>query len=396
MKKVVLAYSGGLDTSVAIPWLQEQGYEVVAVAVDVGQPGDLKDAVDRAAAMGADARLVDAKERFVTGFCMPALRLNALYQGRYPLISALSRPLIAQILVEVAAQTGADAAAHGCTGKGNDQVRFEVALTTLEPELEVLAPIRDWGMSREDAIAFAAERDVPVPVTKSSPYSIDENLWGRSIECGMLEDPWVAPPADAFALTKAPESATGFVDVEVAFEEGIPVSVGGERLSVTNALAALGKLAGEYGFGRVDLIEDRLVGIKSREIYEAPAALSLITAHRDLEDLVSERAWLREKRRLEVQWSQAVYDGLWFSPLREAIEGFAAAGSADVTGEVRLRFSPGTCTVTGRRAPRSLYDDDLATYTSDDTFDHSSAAGFIKLWGLPAVQWSKTRRKSGG
>jgi argininosuccinate synthase len=393
MKKVVLAYSGGLDTSVAIPWLQDKGYDVVAVAVDVGQPGDLKEAVDRATAIGADARLVDAKQRFAADFCMPALRQNALYQGRYPLISALSRPLIAQILVEIASETGADAAAHGCTGKGNDQVRFEVALSTLAPDLEVLAPIRDWGMSREEAIAFAAERNVPVPVTKSSPYSIDENLWGRSIECGVLEDPWVAPPADAYALTQAPESATGFADIEVAFEQGVPTAVHGERLSLTNVLTALGKLAGDYGYGRVDLIEDRLVGIKSREIYEAPAALSLITAHRDLEDLVSERAWLREKRRLEAQWAQVVYDGLWFSPLRRAIEEFAAVGAGDVTGEVRLRFSPGSCAVTGRRAPASLYDDGLATYTDEDTFDHSSAAGFIKLWGLPAVQWSKGRRE---
>jgi argininosuccinate synthase len=251
-------------------------------------------------------------------------------------------------------------------------------------------------MSREDAIAFAAERGVPVPVKKSSPYSIDENLWGRSIECGALEDPWAAPPEDAYALTKAPESASDFTDVEVSFEKGLPVSVGGEGLSVANALAALGKVAGEYGFGRVDLIEDRLVGIKSREVYEAPAALALIAAHRDLEDLVSERAWLREKRRLETKWAEVVYEGLWFSPLREAIEDFARVGTPATTGDVRLRFSPGSCRVIGRRSPHSLYDDHLATYTSADSFDHSSAAGFIKLWGLPAVQWSKTRHRSDG
>ena len=388
-KKVVLAYSGGLDTSVAVAWLQDLGYDVVAVAVDVGQPGDLKGAVDRAASMGADARLVDAKERFVDDFCIPALQMNALYQGRYPLVSALSRPLIAEVLVEIARDTGATAVAHGCTGKGNDQVRFEVAFNALAPDLEVLAPVRDWDMSRVDSISFAAKRGVEVPVTKSSPYSVDENLWGRSIECGVLEDPWTAPPEEVFALTTSPETTSGQAEVEIAFEKGTPTEVNGERLTTLNAIQALGKIAGNFGFGRIDLIEDRLVGIKSREIYEAPAAMALIAAHRDLEDLVLERSFAREKRKLETLWAQTVYEGLWFSPLRDAIERFASAGAADTTGDVRLRFSAGACAITGRRSPLSLYDTGLATYDEGDAFDHDSAAGFIKLWGLPSVQWAK-------
>jgi argininosuccinate synthase len=390
-RRVVLAYSGGLDTSVAIPWLRDRGCEVIAVAVDVGQPGDLGRAAARARTLGAvESRVVDARADFVDGFVLPALHMNALYGRRYPLVSALSRPLIARVLAEVAAETGATAVAHGCTGKGNDQVRFEVALSALAPELEVLAPVRDWGMGRDDTIAYALERGLPIETTRSSPYSIDENLWGRSIECGVLEDPWAAPPADVFELTRLDPASPAEREVEVAFEAGVPTALDGESLAPLHLVEALGKIAGSFGFGRIDTIEDRLVGIKSREVYEAPAALALIAAHADLESLTLERAFAREKRRLEDVWADLVYEGLWFSPLRAAIDAFSASCVDVVSGTVRLRFSPGACTVTGRTAPRSLYDHGLATYDEGDVFRHEDAAGFIRLWGLPARQWAKT------
>ena len=396
MKRVVLAYSGGLDTSVAVAWLSERGYEVVAVAVDVGQPGNLPEAIERAQALGAvEARLVDAKQRFVEGFVLPALKMNALYQRRYPLVSALSRPLISEVLVEVANETGADAVAHGCTGKGNDQVRFEVSLGALAPELEVLAPVRDWGMSREETIVYALERKLPVRTMRSSPYSIDENLWGRSIECGVLEDPWSAPPDDVFQLTASPSHVGESREIEIGFERGAPVSVEDESLSPLEAIVAIGKVAGSFGYGRVDMIEDRLVGIKSREVYEAPAALALISAHIDLEALTLERSVAREKRRLEDRWSELVYEGHWFSPLREAIDAFCSATQASVTGEVRLRFGPGSCLPVGRRSERSLYSFELATYESDDQFAHEDAAGFIRLWGLPLREWARRTEGSG-
>ena len=390
-KRVVLAYSGGLDTSVAIPWLVDQGWEVVAVAVDVGQPGDLQGAVDRATDLGAvDAALVDARHRYVDEFVLPALRMNALYQGRYPLVSALSRPLISQVLIDEAERTGATAVAHGCTGKGNDQVRFEVALSSLSPDIEVLAPVRDWGMNRDQTIDFALKRDLPISTTKSSPYSIDENLWDRSIECGILEDPWVAPPEDVFELTRSPADAPQAPsEIEISFEAGVPVAVDGETLDPINAIDVVGKSVGSYGFGRVDLVEDRLVGIKSREIYEAPGALALIAAHTDLEHLTLERRVTREKRRLEQTWAELVYEGLWFSPLREAIDAFAATTAPSVNGEVRLRLAAGSCLATGRRSQTSLYDHGLATYDEGDAFRHEDAAGFVRLWGLPTKQWSK-------
>jgi argininosuccinate synthase len=392
VKKVVLAYSGGLDTSVAVPWLSEQGYEVVAVAVDVGQPGDLAAAVERAGALGAaEARLVDAKERFVNLFVLPALQANALYQQRYPLVSALSRPLISEVLVDVAKEVGADAVAHGCTGKGNDQVRFEVSLTSLAPDIDVLAPVRDWGMSREETIRFAEERDLPIKTTKDSPYSIDENLWGRSIECGVLEDPWEAPPSDIYELTDL-RSDVDHRDVTISFENGAPVAIDERLLSPQDVITEIGAIAGSFGFGRVDLVEDRLVGIKSREIYEAPAALALIAAHRDLEDLTLERTCAREKRALEARWADLVYEGLWFSPLREAIDAFIATTQSSVTGDARLRFTPGGCLPSGRRSPLSLYDRNLATYDDDDAFDHSDASGFIRLWGLPSSRWSRVHK----
>jgi argininosuccinate synthase len=392
VKKVVLAYSGGLDTSVAIPWLAEQGWEVVAVAVDVGQGGDLNEAVERARVLGAtDARLVDAKQRFVDNFVLPALAMNGLYQGKYPLVSALSRPLISEVLIDVANTTGATAVAHGCTGKGNDQVRFEVSLSALAPEIEVLAPARDWGMSREQTIAFATERSLPIRTTKSSPYSIDENLWGRSVECGILEDPWAAPPDDVYSLTTG---SGGEREIEIGFEAGTPVSLNGEILSPLNLIVALGKIAGDCGYGRLDMIEDRVVGIKSREVYEAPAALTLIAAHAELESMTLERRVARQKRSLEQTWADLVYEGLWFSPLREALDAFANATQEPVSGDVRLRMGAGSCVPVGRRSPNSLYDLALATYDDDDAFEHADAAGFIRLWGLPTKQWAKTRRKT--
>ena len=390
-RKVVLAYSGGLDTSAVIPYLTEQGYEVIAVAVDVGQPGDLQAAVDRAPQLGAvDAQLVDARQEYVEGYVLPALTMNALYQDRYPLVSALSRPLIAKVLVEIAKSSGAAAIAHGCTGKGNDQVRFEVSLGALAPDIEVLAPVRDWGMTRDDTIAYAEERNLPITTTKSSPYSIDENLWGRSIECGVLEDPWSPPPEDIYELTTTPEGASSKPrDVDVTFEAGVPVAIDGERLAPLNVIDSMTKIAGEYGFGRIDLVEDRLVGIKSREIYEAPAALALIAAHKDLETLTLDRQYAREKRRIDALWADLVYQGLWFTPLREASEAFAAQTRAAVSGEVRLRFTPGGCLPVARRSKTSLYDHGLATYDAGDAFDHTDAAGFVRLWGLPAKQWAR-------
>jgi argininosuccinate synthase len=394
-KRVVLAFSGGLDTSVAIPWLREQGYDVVATIVDVGQPGDLEKATERALTLGAtDARLIDARADFVADFVLPALKMNALYQGRYPLVSALSRPLIARVLTEVAAETGSSAVAHGCTGKGNDQVRFEVSLSTLDPDLEVLAPVRDWDMNRDETIAYAEARGLPIETTRSSPYSIDENLWGRSIECGVLEDPWTAPPDDVFELTASPHDVAAMShEIVVGFEGGSPTALDGELLDARNVIDTIGKVAGAFGIGRVDMIEDRLVGIKSREIYEAPAAVALITAHRDIEALVLERDCAREKRRLEEVWANLVYEGLWFSPLREAIDAFANATQGSVEGEVRLRFEAGGCRVTGRRSSSALYDFNLATYDEHDAFDQSDAAGFVHLWGLPAKQWSKVQRR---
>ena len=388
----VLAYSGGLDTSVAIGWLKDKyGYDVVALAVDVGQ-GVAADALrERGHACGAvETIVVDAREQFARDFVLPALRANALYQGRYPLVSALSRPLIVRHLVRVARERDAVAVAHGCTGKGNDQVRFEVSTAALAPDLVSIAPVRDAGLSREAAIAYAEERGIPIPVTRSSPFSIDENLWGRAIEAGVLEDPWAAPPTEAYALTRSIEDApTDPEEIVIAFESGVPVSIDGAAAPLHNLIGAVAAKAGTHGVGRLDMIEDRLVGIKSREVYEIPAAATLIPAHRDLEDLVLERGLAAFKRTLEQTYAELVYDGLWYSPLRRALDAFIAESQRPVTGEVRVRLHKGTATPVGRRSPAALYRHDLATYDAADRFDHAAAAGFVKLWGLPLEVWSE-------
>jgi argininosuccinate synthase len=386
-KRVVLAYSGGLDTSVAVKWIGEEwGAEVIALAVDVGQGADDDwDTIrDRALAAGAvEAIVVDARAEFAEHFVVPALRANALYEGKYPLVSALSRPVIVRHLVRAAREHHADAVAHGCTGKGNDQVRFEVSARALAPDLEVLAPARVWGLTREDSIEYAAKHGIPIRVRKDSPYSVDDNLWGRTIECGVLEDPWIEPPEEVYALTRkstaAPREARELV---VGFGGGVPVSLDGAAMPLHELIPAVSTAVGTFGWGRIDMVENRRVGIKSREIYECPGSLALILAHADLESITLERDLMREKSRLEPRYAELVYDGLWYSPLRRALDAFVTASQPPVTGEVRLRLEPGRCFVAGRRAERALYDYELATYAADDAFRHEDAAGFVRLWGL--------------
>jgi argininosuccinate synthase len=386
-ERVVLAYSGGLDTSVGIGWIAaEHGAEVVAVAVDVGQGGEDLDVVrQRALDCGAvEAVVVDARTEFAEEYCLPALRANALYMGRYPLVSALSRPLIVRHLARAARDTGATAVAHGCTGKGNDQVRFEVGLGALAPDLRVLAPVRDSGMTRDKAIAFAEERGLPVDVTKRSPYSVDQNLWGRAVETGFLEDPWHAPVEDLYAYTADPAVPREPDEVTVTFADGVPVALDGRTLPFLDVVRELNARAGAQGVGRLDMVEDRLVGIKSREVYECPGALALIAAHVELESLTVERDLARFKRSVDQRWAELVYDGLWYSPLRRALDAFVDSASRHVSGDVRLTLHGGRATATGRRSDASLYDYGLATYDSDDTFDQSLAKGFVDLWGLPS------------
>ena len=390
-KRVVLAYSGGLDTSVAVRWMIENyGVEVIALAVNVGQDGGAIDEAAiaaRAKAAGAvEAEVVDARAEFATDYLMPALKANALYEGRYPLVSALSRPVIVRQLVAAAARHGADAVAHGCTGKGNDQVRFEVSTRALNPELEVLAPVRMWGLNREDSIHYAYDHGIPITATKEKVYSIDDNLWGRAIECGEMEDPWNVPPAGVWALTKP--TATEARDLTIAFVEGVPVAVDDEEMELVPLIERVGAVVGSYGWGRLDMVENRRVGIKSRETYECPSALALIAAHRDLESICLERDLAREKQRMEVRYAELVYDGLWFSPLRVALDAFIGETQRFVTGEVRLHLEPGALHITGRRAPRSLYDYSLATYDAADAFRHEDSAGFVRLWGLSTERWS--------
>ncbi|ALU78395.1 argininosuccinate synthase [Listeria monocytogenes] len=384
-EKIVLAYSGGLDTSVAIQWLVESGYEVIACCLDVGEGKNLDFIKEKAITVGAsESYTIDAKEEFAEDFALIALQAHAYYEGKYPLISALSRPLIAKKLVEVARQEGASAIAHGCTGKGNDQVRFEVAIHALAPDLKVVSPVRDWKWSREEEINYAKEHDIPVPIDLDNPFSIDQNLWGRSNECGVLENPWTTPPEAAYDLTVSLEDAPDTADiVEITFDAGIPISLNGENISLANLILTLNEIAGKHGVGRIDHIENRLVGIKSREVYECPAAVTLITAHKELEDLTFVREVAHFKPIIEQKISETIYNGLWFSPLTEALVAFLKSTQKFVNGTIRVKLFKGHAIVEGRKSPNSLYDENLATYTSSDTFDQDAAVGFIKLWGLP-------------
>ncbi|HEY5266285.1 MAG TPA: argininosuccinate synthase [Acidimicrobiales bacterium] len=392
-KRVVLAYSGGLDTSVAVRWMiEEWGVEVVCVLVDVGQDVESSESFDeiktRALAAGAiDCVIVDAKREMAEEFCALAIAANARYEGKYPLVSALSRPVIVRHLVAQARAFNAQAVAHGCTGKGNDQVRFEVGTHALAPDLEVLAPARNWGMTRADSVDFAEKWDIPIKATKEKIYSIDENLWGRAIECGAIEDPWAAPPDEPYTLTRV--TATKPVEVTVSFVSGLPTEIDGVAMELAELIATLNTRAGSTGFGRLDMVENRRVGIKSRELYECPAALALIAAHADLEDMVLERDVAHEKARLESRWAELVYDGMWFSPLKEALDAFMAETQHHVTGEVRMRFeAPGLMRIVGRRSPKALYDYGLATYDAADTFRHSDSEGYIHIYGLGVKTWA--------
>ena len=395
-KRVVLAYSGGLDTSVAVRWMiEELGTEVIAVAADVGQGGDWEAIRDRALAAGAvEAVVVDCREEFAYDFVAPALKANAKYEGKYPLISSLSRPVIAKHLVAAAREHGADAIAHGCTGKGNDQVRFEVSTRALAPDLETIAPVRGWGLSREDSIEYAGRWGIPITVTRESPYSIDQNLWGRTVECGVLEDPWQQPPEEVYELTTP--TATEPCDMVIRFEEGVPVAIDGRTLPLHELIREVTEVVGSYGWGRVDMVENRRVGIKSREIYECPGALALLMAHADLEDLTLERDLAHEKARLEPRYAELVYDGLWYSPLKAALDAFVEESQRFVTGDVRLRCEiPGRCIVAGRRSPVGLYDYGLATYEAGDRFRHQDAEGFVRLWGLGVETWAARQANTG-
>jgi argininosuccinate synthase len=383
--RIVLAYSGGLDTSVCIGWLTEQtGQDVVAVAVDVGQGGEDMDVIrQRALDCGAvEAVVVDAKDEFAEDFCLPAMRANALYLDRYPLVSALSRPLIVRHLAAAARSHGASTVSHGCTGKGNDQVRFEVGIANLAPELKVIAPVRDYAWTREKAIAYADEKGLPIATSKSSPYSIDQNVWGRAVETGFLEDIWNGPIEDVYAYTADPAVPRDPDEVLISFEAGVPIAIDGEKVSMLQAIQILNERAGAQGVGRLDLVEDRLVGIKSREVYEAPGATALIAAHMELENVTVERELARFKRGVDQRWGELVYDGQWFSPLKRGLDAFIDDAQSVVSGEIRMILHAGRATVTGRRSELSLYDFNLATYDQGDTFDQSQARGFIEIYGL--------------
>ena len=392
-KRVVLAYSGGLDTSVAVRWMiEEWGVEVVCVLVDVGQVVESSESFEdikaRAMAAGAlECVVVDARREMAEEFCAKAIMANARYEGKYPLVSALSRPVIVRHLVAQARKFHAQAVAHGCTGKGNDQVRFEVGTHALAPDLEVLAPARNWGMTRADSVDYAEKWEIPIRASKEKIYSIDENLWGRAIECGAIEDPWAPPPDEPYTLTRVTASAP--VELTLRFAAGVPRAIDDVEMELAELIAVLNARAGSTGYGRLDMVENRRVGIKSRELYECPAALALITAHADLEDMVLERDLAHEKARLEIRWSELVYDGMWFSPLKEAIDVFIEETQRHVTGEVRLRFeAPGLLRIVGRRSPKALYDYGLATYDAADTFRHSDSEGFVRIYGLGVKTWA--------
>jgi argininosuccinate synthase len=387
MATVVLAYSGGLDTSVAIRWIKEKyDLDVIALTIDVGNDRDLEAIAARGKQIGAvKSLIVDGRADFVNYFVWPALRAGAIYEGQYPLATALARPLIARLLVEVARQEGAVAVAHGCTGKGNDQVRFDVSINTLAPDLKIIAPVREWSMTRDNEIAYATEHNIPIQVTNASPYSIDQNLWGRSIECGILEDPWEEPPADVYDWTADPNrtDAPEPTYIEITFHQGTPVALNGEEIEGVTLIETLNKLAGAYGIGRVDHIEDRLVGIKSREIYEAPAAVVLHAAHKALETLTLSREQIHFKELVVPEYARLIYNGQWYSGLHQDLAAYVQSTQRFVTGTIRIKLSRGNFAIVGRKSANSLYSLGLATYETGDQFDHNAALGFIKLWGLP-------------
>ncbi|GGF23376.1 argininosuccinate synthase [Halobacillus andaensis] len=384
--KVVLAYSGGLDTSISVKWIQEKyGYDVIALGLDVGEGKDLEAIRQKALDVGAiKAIMVDAKEMLANDYLMPALKANALYEGKYPLSSALSRPLISKLLVDVAEQEGAVAVAHGCTGKGNDQVRFEVSIQALNPDLEVIAPVREWGMTRDEQIKYAEEKGIPIPVNLENPFSIDANIWGRACEAGVLEDPWMEAPEAAYAWTNPIEKTPDTPDtIEIEFDQGIPVALDGQPMDLVPLIEKLNDLGGMHGVGRIDHTENRLVGIKSREVYENPAAMILINAHKELEFITLTREVSQYKVNVEQQMSKMIYDGLWYSPLQPALQAFVEETQQVVTGTVKVKLFKGHYNVVGKKSPVSLYNEELSTYSKDDAFDHDAAVGFIKLWGLP-------------
>jgi len=385
-EKVVLAYSGGLDTSVAIKWLKEKyNLDVIALTVDVGNESDFSTVRDKALKVGAIKALVkDVKEEFVNDFVFPSLQAGAIYEGQYPLATALSRPLISKLMVDIALEEGASAVAHGCTGKGNDQVRLEVGVAALAPDLEIIAPARDWGMTREETISYAQRNNIQIPITASSPYSIDENLWGRSIECGVLEDPWLEPPEDAFCWTKSVDSAPDKATyIEIDFDKGIPIAIDGQNMNGISLIQRLNELAGSHGVGRIDMVENRLVGIKSREIYEAPAAVVLHEAHQALESITLSKSQLRFKEKVAQEYAELIYNGLWFTAQCNDLTAYVKSTQRFVNGTVRLKLFKGICSVVGRKSPYSLYSYGLATYDKGDQFDQSASAGFIHIWGLP-------------
>ncbi len=396
MDKAVLAYSGGLDTSVAIKWLREKyNLEIITLTVDIGNVANLEAIRQKALDVGAaKALVIDARKPFVNSFVFPALQADAIYEGQYPLATALGRPLIAQLLVDTARKEGATTIAHGCTGKGNDQVRFDVSTAALAPELKVIAPAREWGMTREQTIAYAQKHNIPVPITVSSPYSVDENLWGRSVECGVLENPWNEAPEDVYMWTKPPAGTPDKPDyVEIAFDKGIPVSLSGKKLDGVTLIQRIHELAGKHGVGRIDHVENRLVGIKSREIYEAPAAVVLLQAHQALEGLVLTKEQLRFKSKVAGEYADLTYNGLWFSGLRQDLAAYVQSSQRYVTGTIRVKLHKGTCQVVGRNSPYSLYDFSLATYDKGDVFDQSASPGFIHIWGLPVRTQARVQPK---
>ncbi|GHI00167.1 argininosuccinate synthase [Neobacillus kokaensis] len=395
-EKIVLAYSGGLDTSVSVKWIQEKyGYDVIALGLDVGEGKDLEAIKTKALNVGAvKAHIVDAKEMLAQEYILPALKANCLYEGKYPLSSALSRPLISKLLVDVAEKEGAVAVAHGCTGKGNDQVRFEVSIQALNPDLKVIAPVREWGMTRDEEIAYAEEHGIPIPVDLDNPFSIDANIWGRACEAGVLEDPWAEAPEAAYDWTNPIEKTPDAAEyVEIEFEQGVPVALNGEKLPLVQLIETLNELGGKHGVGRIDHIENRLVGIKSREVYENPGALILINAHKELEFLTLPREVTQFKTQVDQHMAKIVYEGLWYSPLKAALDAFIEETQKVVSGTIRVKLHKGNHTVVGRKSVHSLYNEELATYTKGDAFDHNAAVGFIKLWGLPTKVYSEVNKK---